>query len=64
MTKAQIGKVFKKARKEKGMTHYMVGKLTKSDPDQIISIEEASKNYTIDLLLKVADVLEIKIIAE
>jgi len=62
MTKKEIGNIVRDARNHQDMTHYMVGKSAKIHQDAVVGIEQGSSNYTIDTLLKVCDVLGLKLV--
>jgi transcriptional regulator with XRE-family HTH domain len=59
MTKQDIGKVLKKARGK--ITLYQIGKETGLTYQQLQYLEEGSKNYTIDSLLNLCEVLGLTI---
>lgn len=61
MTKIQIGNAVKKARVALKFSFYKVGKLTSTNPGQIVNLERGDSSYTIDLLIKVCKVLNISV---
>lgn len=63
MTKKELGKLIKNVRTDKGMTHLEIKHAIKVQPFQMVSIEGASSNYTIDNLLAICKHLGIKLTA-
>jgi transcriptional regulator with XRE-family HTH domain len=59
MTKQQIGQALKKARGKK--TSYQVCRDANITSQQLHAMEESSKNYTIDSLIKLCGVLGMKV---
>lgn len=60
MTKSEIGQILSKARKDKGVSYYALEKLGLRQ-NVVKAIERGETSYTIDSLLKLAEVLEVKI---
>ena len=60
MTKSEIGQYLSKVRKLKNVSYYSLHKLGLKQ-EVVKSIENGDKNYTIDSLLKLADILGVKI---
>jgi transcriptional regulator with XRE-family HTH domain len=56
MTKAEIGQVLKRTRKERKITYYYVHKRSGVSTGQQKSIENGKQAYTIDSLLAVCEV--------
>lgn len=61
MTKAEVGKLIKKAREDKGVSKYRVAKDTRLTAQQLGQIEKGATGFTIDTLLEVTNYLGLKI---
>lgn len=61
MTKSEIGQILSKARRDKNLSYYSLDKMGLKQ-NVVKAIERGETSYTIDSLLKLAEVLEVKII--
>lgn len=61
MTRKQIGKTVAECRKTKKISTYRIYEETGVKPHQLASIENATKNYTIETLEKVCHYLKLLI---
>jgi putative transcriptional regulator len=61
-TKKIIGEFIKNLRKQKKMTQADLADLCNSSSPTIINLENGNANYTIDLLLKISEVLGFSLI--
>ena len=61
MTRIELGKLLTQERERRGMSRYMLAKATSLGDGQIRAIEDGSKAYTVDTLLKVCTIVGIEL---
>ena len=61
MNRIEIGETLKRIREEKELTWYAVAKAAKINIGQLKSVESGSSAYTVDVLIKVCESLDLSI---
>lgn len=61
-TRVEIGDKINKVRASRGLTLYAVAKTAGIKIDQLKAVEDGSKAYTFDTLIKVCDALDLSIV--
>lgn len=64
MTKKEIGAIFEARRREVKLTHIAIMEELGIDAHAITKVAKAEKNYTIDTLFKLLDVVGLELVVQ